>query len=58
MSEDLKALSLTSVDCKFPSTSFDELQKHGSAQCGKIGNEKVPFISSVDFVITLKKSNV
>ena len=39
MSEDLEALSLTSVGGKFPSTSFDQLQKHGSVQCGKIGNE-------------------
>ncbi|CAH3160628.1 unnamed protein product [Porites lobata] len=36
MSEDLEALSLTSVGGKFPSTSFDQLQKHGSAQCGRI----------------------
>ena len=41
MSEDLEALSLTSVGGKFPSTSFDQLQKHGSAQCGKIGNENL-----------------
>ena len=57
MSEDLKALSLTSVGDKFPSTSFDELQKRGSAQCGKIGNEKVLFFNSVDFLITLKQTS-
>ena len=57
MSEDFEALSLTSVGGKFPSTSFDELQKHGSAHCGKIGNEKVLFFSSVDFLITLKQTS-
>ena len=40
MSEDFEGLSLTSVGGKFPSTSFDELQKHGSAHCGKIGTKK------------------
>ena len=57
MSEDLEALSLTSVGGKFPSTSFDQLQKHGSAQCGKIGNEKLLFFSSVHFLITLKQTS-
>ena len=57
MSEDLEALSLTSVGGKFPSTSFDQLQKHGSAQCGKIGNEKVLFFCSVDFLIPLKQTS-
>ena len=59
MSEDLEALSLTPIGGKFPSTSFDQLQKHGSAQCGKVGNEKVLFFTSVNFLITLKqRSNV
>ena len=57
MSEDLKGLSLTSVGGKFPSTSFDELQKHSSAHCEKIGNEKVLFFSSADFLITLKQTS-
>ena len=55
MSEDLEALSLTSIGGKFPPTSFDQLQKHGSAQCGKVGNEKVLFFTSVNFLITLKQ---
>ena len=57
MSEDFEGLSLTSVGGKFPSTSFDELQKHGSAKVGKIGNEKVLFFSSVDFLTTLKQTS-
>ena len=55
MSEDLEVLSLTSIGGKFPSTSFDQLQKHGSAQCGKVGKEKVLFFTSVNFLITLKQ---
>ena len=57
MTGDSEALSLTSGCWKFPLTSFDQLQKHGSAHCGKIGNEKVLFFSSVDFLITLKQTS-
>ena len=56
MTGDLEALSLTSGCWKFPLTSFDQLQKHGSAQSGKIGNEKLLYFSSVDFLITVKKT--
>ena len=56
MTEDLEGLSLTSGRWKFPLTSFDQLQKHGSAQSGKIGNERLLYFSSVDFLITVKKN--
>ena len=56
MTGDSEALSLTSGCWKFPLTSFDQLQKHGSAQSGKIGNEKLLYFSSVDFLITVKQT--
>ena len=56
MTGDLEALSLTSGCWEFPLTSFDQLQKHGSAQSGKIGNEKLLYFSSVDFLITVKQT--